>query len=140
MHYRPSLCTGYMHNQPSLCTGRINYHHNLCTGRMHYHSSLCTGRMHYHTSLCIGRMHYHTSLCAGLMHYLIKPLSETHTRNLRSVTDGSLKVPRSKTTLYDSSFSAAAPKLWNTLPGEIKTSTTLDSFKKAAKHHFMLCS
>ena len=68
---------------------------------------------------------------------LIKPLSETHTRNLRSVTDGSLKVPRSKTTLYDSSFSASAPKLWNALPGEIKTSTTLDSFKKAAKHHFM---
>ena len=68
---------------------------------------------------------------------LIKPLSETHTRNLRSVTDGSLKVPRSKTTLYDSSFSASAPKLWNALPGEIKTSTTLGSFKKAAKHHFM---
>ena len=68
---------------------------------------------------------------------LIKPLSETHTRNLRSVTDGSLKVPRSKTTLYDSSFSASAPKLWNALPGAIKTSTTLDSFKKAAKHHFM---
>ena len=71
---------------------------------------------------------------------LIKPLSEIHTRNLRSVTDGSLKVPRSKTTLYDSSFSASAPKLWNALPGEIKTSTTLDRFKKAAKHHFMLCS
>ena len=71
---------------------------------------------------------------------LLKPVSETHNRNLRSVTCGSLSVPRSKTALYDGSFSATAPKLWNALPSDIRTCSSLDNFKKSAKNHFMNCS
>ena len=42
---------------------------------------------------------------------LLKPTFETHNRNLRSATNGSLSVPRSRTSLFDRSFSATAPKL-----------------------------
>ena len=58
---------------------------------------------------------------------------------LRSVTCGSLSVPRLKTALYDASFYAIAQKLWNALPSDIRTSTSLDNFKKSVKSHFMKC-
>ena len=64
---------------------------------------------------------------------LLKPVSETHYRNLRSVTCGSLSVPRSKTALYDGSFSATSPKLWNALPSDIRTCSSLDNFKNVSK-------
>lgn len=65
---------------------------------------------------------------------LLKPVSETHTRNLRSTTDGSLSVPRSRTSLFDGSFSSTAPKLWNSLPKEIRTSSSVESFKRSIKN------
>ena len=39
-------------------------------------------------------------------------------------------VPRIKTKKGEGSFYVAAPKLWNYLPGEIRTSKTAHSFKK----------
>ena len=63
----------------------------------------------------------------------ISKLQKRAARNLRSVTCGSLSVPRSKTALYDGSFSATAPKLWNALPSDISTCSSLDNFKKSAK-------
>ena len=56
---------------------------------------------------------------------LLKPTFETHNRNLRSATNDSLSVPRSRTSLFDRSFSATAPKLWNSLPKEIITTSSL---------------
>ena len=71
---------------------------------------------------------------------LLKPVSETHNRNLRSVTCVSSSVPRSKMALYDWSFSATAPKLWNALPSDIRKCSSLDNFKKVSNNHFMNCS
>ena len=68
---------------------------------------------------------------------LLKPTFETHNRNLRSATNGSLSVPRSRTSLFDRSFSATAPKLWNSLPKEITTASSLENFKQLAKTNFM---
>ena len=45
-----------------------------------------------------------------------------------------------RTALYDGSFSATAPKLWNALPSDIRTCSSLDNFKKSAKNHFINCS
>ena len=42
---------------------------------------------------------------------LLKPISQTHTLNLRSSTNGSLYVPKPRTALYSGSFSCSAPKL-----------------------------
>ena len=68
---------------------------------------------------------------------LLKPTFETHNRHLRSATNGSLSVPRSRTPLFDRTFSATAPKLWNSLPKEIITASSLENFKQLAKTHFM---
>lgn len=64
---------------------------------------------------------------------LLKPMSQTDRRTLRSSDDGSLFVPRTRTTLYDGSFSCSAPKLWNSLPGCVKEAPSLSAFKKSVK-------
>ncbi|MEW8544984.1 MAG: reverse transcriptase family protein [Candidatus Thiodiazotropha sp.] len=60
---------------------------------------------------------------------LLKPMSETHSRSLRSSVNGTLSVPRSRTSLFDRSFSSSAPRLWNSLPSSVRNSTSLNSFK-----------
>lgn len=67
---------------------------------------------------------------------LLKPISEVHTLNLRSSTNGSLYVPKARTALYDGSFSCSAPRLWNALPQTVKTSGTLSSFKQSLRTIF----
>ena len=51
-------------------------------------------------------------------------------RDLRSSDQNVLFAPLIKTKKGEGSFSVAAPKLWNHLPGEIKTSKTVHSFRK----------
>ena len=51
-------------------------------------------------------------------------------RNLRSVDQGLLTVPRSNQRTYgDRAFSVAAPKLWNALPLDIRNSGSITLFK-----------
>ena len=47
---------------------------------------------------------------------LLIPMSQTQNRTLRSTSNGSLAVPRSKTAIFDGSFSCTAPRMWNQLP------------------------
>ena len=42
---------------------------------------------------------------------LLIPMSQTHNRALRSTSNGSLAVPKSKTAIFDGSFSRTAPRL-----------------------------
>ena len=58
--------------------------------------------------------------------------------NLRSTGKLLLDHPKGKmlTTLGARSFSAAAPKLWNELPVELRQATSLDSFKSRHKTYF----
>jgi hypothetical protein len=63
---------------------------------------------------------------------LLKPYEPT--RTLRSSSSQSLCVPKSKLKNYgDRAFAVAAPKLWNSLPGDLRSSSSLDSFKAALK-------
>lgn len=64
---------------------------------------------------------------------LLKPMSAMHLLNLRSTENGILHVPRSRTTLYNGAFSCSAPRLWNSLPQEARSSESLNSFKKCLK-------
>ena len=60
---------------------------------------------------------------------------DTGRYDLRS-NDGLLLAPcrgKTLTTLGDRSFHAAAPKLWNDLPGSIRNTQSLNKFKKAIK-------
>ena len=57
-------------------------------------------------------------------------------RSLRSSSSLLLQVPKSKLKNYgDRAFAVAAPKLWNSLPADIRSSTSLESFKAALKTH-----
>ena len=57
--------------------------------------------------------------------------------NLRSTSEILLQQPRIKTlrTLGDRSFTVAAPALWNNLPNVIRSTTSINSFKKLLKTH-----
>lgn len=55
-------------------------------------------------------------------------------RNLRSNKQHLLKVPNSRTTTFgDRAFSVGAPRLWNTIPMDIKNAPSIDIFKKKIK-------
>ena len=62
---------------------------------------------------------------------MLKPPSRT--RDLRSSDQNVLFVPRIKTKKGEAFFPVAAPKLWNRLTGEIRTSKTVQSYRKKVK-------
>ena len=55
------------------------------------------------------------------------------TRTLRSADEHLLVEPRTKLYSADRAFSAAAPKLWNTIPADIRNSNTITIFRKLLK-------
>ena len=57
---------------------------------------------------------------------LLIPMSQTHNRAL-------IAVPRSKTAIFDGSFSCTAPRLWNQLPEVTKKASSLSCFKTQVK-------
>ena len=67
---------------------------------------------------------------------LLTPMSQSHKRTLRSSTDGSLAVPRSRTAMFDGSFSCSAPRLWNDLPECVRSAPSLNVFKKKVRERF----
>ena len=68
---------------------------------------------------------------------LLKPVAETRDLHLRSSSNGTLAVPRSRTPVFDRSFSVSAPRLWNSLPIDIRNSTTLNGFKNSLRKVFL---
>ena len=57
------------------------------------------------------------------------------TRNLRSSSRTTLKVPLCKTATGTRAFSSAAPEVWNPIPEKIKNQN-IDNFKKQLKTHY----
>ena len=64
---------------------------------------------------------------------LFKPVFKTHSRSLRASVNGTLSVPRSRTSLFDRSFSSSAPRIWNSLPISVRNSSSLNGFKNSLK-------
>ena len=62
---------------------------------------------------------------------LLTPTAIAYNRNLRSSKNGSLMVPKTRTSFYTGSFTVSAPKLWNTFPTSVKQATFLNTFKGA---------
>ena len=69
------------------------------------------------------------SLASDCMMDLFNKISESHSRNLRSVENDLLMIPFSKTRYYDRSFAIQGAKQWNSLPIDIRHAPSLDSFK-----------
>ena len=72
--------------------------------------------------------------------YIQELLCQYHpSRALRSSTANLLVEPKvSMATYGDRAYSAAAPRLWNKLPDNIKLSKSVDSFKKALKTYLFV--
>ena len=68
---------------------------------------------------------------------LLIPMSQTHNRTLRSTSNGSLAVPRSKTAIFDGSFSCTALRLWNQLSEVTKKASCLSCFKTQVSLYLM---
>ena len=64
---------------------------------------------------------------------LLKPISDAHNRTLRSSVSDSLAVPRSRTSLFDRSYSYSAPKMWRLIPIPERNLALLCSFKENLK-------
>ena len=64
-------------------------------------------------------------------------VSESHMRNLRSVDYDLLRVPSSRTSYYENSFTISSAKLWNELPLDIRNISVLNTFKNTLKAHVL---
>ena len=62
---------------------------------------------------------------------LIKPRSHIHSVNLRSSKNGTLHVPKSRTTLYEGS---------NSLPHSVRIASSLNSYKTSLSVFFLNCA
>jgi len=68
---------------------------------------------------------------------MLQPVSSLQRQsNLRSATNSELYVPRTRLRVGERAFSSAAPRLWNTLPTDIKRAAALLTFKKKLKTFF----
>lgn len=69
--------------------------------------------------------------------YLFDQLAlKTHRRDLRNLDSFQLEVPRSRSArMGDRAFAIVAPKLWNALPLEIRSASSVSSFKARLKAH-----
>ena len=92
------------------------------------------------------RIQYHASnmmykslndLAPDYMMDLFNKVSESHSRNLRSVENDLLMIPFSRTRYYDRSFAIQGAKQWNSLPIDIRNAQSLDSFKHNVKLHIL---
>ncbi|XP_045446959.1 uncharacterized protein LOC123655168 [Melitaea cinxia] len=64
-------------------------------------------------------------------------LCDSHNRSLRSSENLTLKIGKHSTAFYSKSFCIEAARLWNTLPFHIRRATSLESFKKKVKEHYL---
>ena len=67
------------------------------------------------------------NLTTAYISNLWRPISKTHSRSLRSTDYGLLSKPRSRSALFDRSFSHSK-NLWNALPQNIRTASSLNEF------------
>jgi len=62
-------------------------------------------------------------------------VSDIRPRRLRSSDSGFCTIRRSRTTYGNRCFAAAGPRVWNSLPTELRQSDSLAQFKRRLKTH-----
>ena len=72
---------------------------------------------------------------------LCVPVTTISTRAaLRSAARGDLVLPRTRRRFGNRAFCVAGPAAWNSLPSDIRTASTLSTFKNRLKTHLFLQS
>jgi len=87
----------------------------------------------------------HRCITGAAPRYLIElavPVASTARRRLRSVSSADLVVPSTRrSTIGDRVFTVAGPRAWNSLPSDIRTSTSsFNTFKKHLKSYLFQLS
>ena len=92
-------------------------------------------RVQYHTCLMV-----YKSITGQAPEYISSMLtyvSEHHERQTRSTVLDLLHIPRSHSAYFDRAFSVQGPKLWNSLPADIRNSTSINRFKRELKRYLL---
>ena len=55
-----------------------------------------------------------------------------------TLSTGTLRVPKALTAYGDRSFDKCGPKLWNALPFDLRSISSIHRFKKLLKHYFFV--
>ena len=106
-----------MKDHVSLLCRTVNFHlRNLNRIRSYIDRSTCA---HAVRSLILSRLDYGNSLLGGL--------SSTDRDQTR------LAIPKTKTAFGDKSFTVFGPKLWNSLPANLREAPSVQCFKKLFK-------
>ena len=94
-----------------------------------------TQRVQYH--ICVMVFKSLNGQAPEYLSILLTKCSETNVRSLRSSKQETVKVPFARTTYYEKSFSVTGPKLWNSLPIQIRQSSNLITFKQSVKSFYL---
>ena len=78
-------------------------------------------------------------MAPNYMTELFNKVSETHSRNMRSVDNDLLRISYSRTGYYDRSFTIQGATQWNSLPLDMRNSPSLPSFKQNVKKYLLVC-
>ena len=90
-------------------------------------------RVQYHTCLTVYKKI--SGQAPEYISSLFTYVSDHHERQTRSTTLALLHVPRSHSTNFDRAFSVQGPKLWNSLPADIRNNTSINRFKSELKRY-----
>ena len=91
-------------------------------------------RVQYHTCLMV-----YKSISAKAPEYIFSMLtyvSEHYGRQTRSTALDLLHIPRSHSAYFDRAFSVQGPKLWDSLPADIRNSTSINRIKSDLTRFF----
>ena len=95
-------------------------------------------RVQYHTCLMVYKGI--NGLAPAYISSMLTYVSEQHERHTRSTTFNLLYIPRSHSSLFDRAFLVQGPKLWNSLPADIRNNTSVNRFKSALKRYLFINS
>ena len=94
-----------------------------------------TQRVQFH--ICVMVFKSLNSQAPEYLSNLLTKCSETNVRSLRSSKQEYLEVTFVRTTYYENSFSVTGQKLWNSLPIQIRQSSSLITFKQSVKSFYL---
>ena len=82
----------------------------------------------------------HKAILISVTEYISSMLtyvSQHHDRHTKSTVLDLLRIPRSHSAYFDRAFSVQGPKLWNSLPVDIRNSTSINRFKHELKCYLL---
>ena len=89
----------------------------------------------YHTCLMVYKSI--TRQAPEYIYSMLTYVSEHHKGQTMSTVLDLLHIPRSHSAYFDRAFSVQGPKLWNSLPADIRNSTSISRFKCELKRYLL---